>query len=431
MSRTYRSWPASDVGWARAGARSSSTSVSPLRPIPGSVAWYASTCAIAESRRGGMSGASSMRTRSGRAAGFSFATRTRSISSSRCGAGRCSTSGNSVATSSSSEATSSGPSAASTAPSVSVIARRRHELRGLRDDEVEDLVEQLQRGQLAGLGAGLAGLPRPVDRGDHASRGGHVRGQARRSGGAPVTRRGVEVEVQAGGPRDRQGAHGRSVAGSRAGARPDLSPAAGARSASTRSIARRRSSKPGRVELVAPLADPLGAVEPASRGPAPWPRARAGRGPPPRRPGRAPRRCRRAPTRSRRRSPRRAGGPRAMFSMPRCEPHTSPTLRARGKSGDLVDEAHVARADEHRDDGHASGHVGLCLVRVERGRRDEVVVVPVESFGELLEQDAHRLDPVGERLGDPLRVDGRVGATCTPRTARGRAARDACARRPR
>ena len=32
-SRTYRSWPASDVGWARAGARSSSTSVSPLGPI--------------------------------------------------------------------------------------------------------------------------------------------------------------------------------------------------------------------------------------------------------------------------------------------------------------------------------------------------------------------------------------------------------------
>ena len=84
-------------------------------------------------------------------------------------------------------------------------------------------------------------------------------------------------------------------------------------------------------------------------------------------------------------------------------------LRARRQPGDLVDEVHVARADEHRDDRDAAGHVRLRLVGVERGRGDEVVVVAVESLGELLEQHAHRLDPVRERLGDALGVDGRVG----------------------
>ena len=51
---------------------------------------------------------------------------------------------------------------------------RRHELGGLRNDQVEDLVEQLERRELAGLGAGFAGLASGVDGGGDLPRGGDV-----------------------------------------------------------------------------------------------------------------------------------------------------------------------------------------------------------------------------------------------------------------
>ena len=151
------------------------------------------------------------------------------------------------------------------------------------------------------------------------------------------------------------------------------------RVASMRSSARRRSSKPGGVELVGPLAEPLRPVEA---------RVEA----------------------QRHRLARQQDDVRLAVDLVELrlrvrdrghdlhalraaqlqhlgdvldaalraahEPH----LRARRQGRDLVDELHVARPDDHRDDRHPAGDVGLGLVRVERRRGDEVVVVAVEPL---------------------------------------------------
>ena len=76
---------------------------------------------------------------------------------------------------------------------------------------------------------------------------------------------------------------------------------------------------------------------------------------------------------------------------------------------DLVDEGHVARPDEHRHDRDPAGREGLGLVGVEGGRRDEVVMEPVEPLDDLIEERALGFDHPGEGLGDPLGVVGGVG----------------------
>ena len=57
-----------------------------------------------------------------------------------------------------------------------------------------------------------------------------------------------------------------------------------------------------------------------------------------------------------------------------------------------MDELHVARPDDHRDDRDAAGGEGLRLVGVERRRRDEVVVEPFQPVGQVVEQRALDLD---------------------------------------
>ena len=66
-----------------------------------------------------------------------------------------------------------------------------------------------------------------------------------------------------------------------------------------------------------------------------------------------------------------------------------------------MDELDVARADEHRHDRHPAVDERLGLVGVERRRRDEVVVEPVEPVGQVVEQRALDLDPAGEGLDQP------------------------------
>ena len=97
-SRIQRNCPESEVGWARAGARRSSTSVSPSSPRTGPSAASASSVAMARSRASGATRPSSTSSRSGPRAGFSLVTRRSSSSSRRSGRSRASSSGNSAAT---------------------------------------------------------------------------------------------------------------------------------------------------------------------------------------------------------------------------------------------------------------------------------------------------------------------------------------------
>ena len=84
-----------------------------------------------------------------------------------------------------------------------------------------------------------------------------------------------------------------------------------------------------------------------------------------------------------------------MLSAPRSEAHTRPTREPCGQAGDLVDELEVARPDEHRHDRHAAGGQDLGLVGVERRRRHDVVVEPVEPLGQVVEERALGLDQPG------------------------------------
>ena len=98
-----------------------------------------------------------------------------------------------------------------------------------------------------------------------------------------------------------------------------------------------------------------------------------------------------------------------MFSVPRSEAQTSPTRDPAGNARDLVDELDVARTDEHRDDRDPAVDERLGLVGMERRRRDEVVVEPVQPVREVVEQRALDLDPAVEGLVQPLGVVARVG----------------------
>ena len=169
------------------------------------------------------------------------------------GAGRSSTSGNSSPTASSRSLDHGLADACLDGLGRGVHRGRRHELGGLHDQQVEDLVEQLEGGQLAGLGAGLARAARRVDRRGHPARGHDVGGQGpgreadrgRRAGDVGL----VQPEAPACRSRDGQGSHRMSVA-------PPPTRATGpartawrqavtaSRDASTRSMARRRSSRP-------------------------------------------------------------------------------------------------------------------------------------------------------------------------------------------
>ncbi len=135
-----------------------------------------------------------------------------------------------------------------------------------------------------------------------------------------------------------------------------------------------------------------------------------------------------SPTRSRRPVAPDSASVSAMFSVPRSDAQTSPTREPGGSAGDLVDELHVARPDEHRDDRHAAATQRLGLVGVERRRRDEVVVEPVEPVAgaRRAARPRPRSGPGTLRRAAPRR--SRRRRSCTRRTARGPAARAACAR---
>ena len=102
-----------------------------------------------------------------------------------------------------------------------------------------------------------------------------------------------------------------------------------------------------------------------------------------------------APARSRCRSPRRAGASRACCRR-RARSRRRAHARTGRQPGDLVDELEVARAHEHRDDRDTAGGQDLALVGVERRRRDEVVVEPVEPLGHVVDERALRLDQPGK-----------------------------------
>ena len=74
-----------------------------------------------------------------------------------------------------------------------------------------------------------------------------------------------------------------------------------------------------------------------------------------------------------------------------------------------MDEVHVARADDHRDDRHPAADERLGLIGVERRRGDEVVVEPVQALGQLVEQRTLGHRDLREGGRDPLGVVGRVG----------------------
>jgi hypothetical protein len=74
-----------------------------------------------------------------------------------------------------------------------------------------------------------------------------------------------------------------------------------------------------------------------------------------------------------------------------------------------VHEFHVGGPDEHRHDRHPTGGQDLGFVGVERGRRHEVVMEPIEPVGEVVEERALDLDHAGEFADEPFRIVARVG----------------------
>ena len=98
-----------------------------------------------------------------------------------------------------------------------------------------------------------------------------------------------------------------------------------------------------------------------------------------------------------------------MFSVPAVRRADDADPRALRQRRDLVDELDVARPDEHRHDRHAAADERLGLVGVERRRRDEVVVEPVEPLGQLVEERALGLDQAGELAVQALGVVAGVG----------------------
>ena len=74
-----------------------------------------------------------------------------------------------------------------------------------------------------------------------------------------------------------------------------------------------------------------------------------------------------------------------------------------------MDELDVAGPDEHRDDRQPAVDERLRLVGVERRRRDEVVVEPIEPLRQVVEERALHLDPAVECLVQALGVVAGVG----------------------
>ena len=300
-------------------------------------------------------------------------------------------------------------------------------------------MEQLERRELARLGAGLAGPARGVDRGDHAPRGRQV---GREAGRGPLAAGGGGAAAGAASSRLKRTRAVREIGRARMAEVSHLrAPRRGFRAESRsgrvgRAGARakprwRRASTPvggqlprgahgvhaldrapqqleaRRVELVAPLAE---AIRPLESGLEPQRhrlageqdqvrllvhllelRLRLGHG----------------------RDDLHARGAGELQDLgdvlhAALRPADDAHLRPRRQRADLVDERHVAGAHEHRHDRHAPGDVRLRLVRVEGRGRDQVVVEAVEAVREVVEEDRDDLDPLGERLGDPLRVHVRV-----------------------
>ena len=86
-----------------------------------------------------------------------------------------------------------------------------------------------------------------------------------------------------------------------------------------------------------------------------------------------------------------------------------PDLRAGRQRRDLVDELHVSRADDHRDDRDAAGDERLGLVGVECRRGHEVVVEAFQPVRQVVEQRAFDLDRAPELVAQPFGVVARVG----------------------
>ena len=98
----------------------------------------------------------------------------------------------------------------------------------------------------------------------------------------------------------------------------------------------------------------------------------------------------------------------AMFSTPRDDaqirpsaiPGAAPSPRAPGP------RSRAPRASRRPAPGRRRMP---ALPRLERGRRDEVVVEAVEPVRKIVEQRPFGLDPVGEGLDDAFRIESRVG----------------------
>ena len=369
---------------ARAGARPASRRWARSAAASAS---YASSAATAASRGSGGSGASSTRARSGRAAGFSLATRMSSSSSSRTGVGRSSTSGNSSPTASRRPVATGGAERLLDGLGRARPSRlARHELRRLLDDA-------------GGRSRGAARAPRarrpgrwarpacPVALTAAATRRAATMSAARSgtrgrwgpsSGRARRARTGGARSARWAGLASRQCR--RSVGAGNAALRPGRASARRRRTGRVDALERPAEELEARgVELVGPLAQPLRPVE--ARVEAQGHRlarqeddvglavdlvelglrVRDG--------GHDLHALRAAQLQH-------LGDVLDAALGAADEPH----LGARRQGRDLVDELHVAGADDHRDHRHPAGDVGLGLVGVERRRRDEVVVVAVEAL---------------------------------------------------
>ena len=403
-SRTKRSWPASEVGECRAGARSSSSERSAVRPVgrPGrrrgrpSIAAVTAAYACAAATAG-----SSTSSRTAVAAGSSLARRTRTRSSRR--AGRPGDAGNSSRRAGRASVRRS-PTALAERRPASVERRRpapcgRDERRWPTSSPGRALDSPAWRRPRGGAArrrdlAGILGRP-PAGRA--RSRAAAIRSPAAISS-SRVERALVGArdgpESQVGIAHPRRSARRRSVPHPRQDVTP---PAATASGGGSRPRARSRGggarARPGRTRTTT--------GGPARAGSNRWssPFAIASR-------ERRMRSAVRSISSSRRRRPscadtaRRRSCPTAPGSR-RCSPRRAPTRRQPDpgpglSAGDLVDELDVARPDEHRDDRHPAVDERLRLVGVEGRRGDEVVVEPVQPLGQLVEERALGLDQAGE-----------------------------------
>ena len=277
---------------------------------------------------------------------------------------------------------------------------------GLDDREMSDLVEQAEGEELAGERLTLARLALRVQRADDPAGRGRRQGTGRRH--AVIDREPLQRRAEEGNPlhwpsvacRRRDGSRGGDGSADRHGL-----PAARGDDVLDRAA---EQLEPGRVELVRPAPDPLGPLEPAFQ--AVGDRL-AGQEDDV---GRAVDQVELPVAVDRRRQQLDAGRPRqgerlAHVLGAALRRADQADARARRETGDLVDELHVARPDEHGHDRHAAVDERLGLVGVERRRRDEVVVEPLEPIGQVVEERPLDVDQLAEGLDQTLGVVAGVG----------------------